>query len=270
MKVAISSIAWSAEEEPAAARLLEALGVRGVEVVPGRVCADAAAWGPEDAEGHRLFWADHGVEIVAMQALLFGRNELAIFGDEATRAKLREHLARVIEMGGALGARALVFGSPKNRLVGSLAPAGIDAIALPLFRALGQVAHDAGTCLCIEPNPPRYGADWIHDVVHARALVEAVGHPGFGLHVDAGALHLAGEGPRELADCAGRMRHFHASQPDLAPLRAGGPVAHEAFADALRAQDYSNWVSIEMRRVDGAPALAAVAEALGYAQRVYG
>jgi sugar phosphate isomerase/epimerase len=270
VKVAISSIAWSPEEEPAAARLLAALGVRGVETVPGRVCAEPAKWKREDAARARSFWADHGVEIVAMQALLFGTKDLGMFGDAGPRERMRVHLSRVVELGGALGAKALVFGSPKNRLVGALDARAIETIALPFFRDLGRVAQAAGTCLCIEPNPPRYGADWIHDVKAARALVEAVDQPGFGLHVDGGALHLAGEGAEELAQCAGIIRHFHASEPDLIPLCASSLVAHAQFAKALRAQAYPNWVSIEMRRPDGTPALAAAAEALGYAQRIYG
>ena len=44
-------------------------------------------------------------------------------------------------LGGWLGARALVFGSPRNRSVGGVAPEQVNAIAMPFFRRLGAIAR---------------------------------------------------------------------------------------------------------------------------------
>lgn len=274
MRIAISSIAWRAdEEEPVRARLAE-LGVDAVEVVPGRVGAKPAELARAECERYRDLWRAWGIEIVAMQALLFGRGDLALFGTPEERRAFVDYLARIVRVGGWLGARVLVFGSPRNRLRGALDDAAVLAIARETFRALGEVAVEHGTCLCIEPNPPRYGADWIRSLAEARALVEAVAHPGFGLHVDAGALCLAHEGAEELAAAQGSIRHFHASEVDLAPLgsgRAALEVPHERYAAALRLQGYANVASIEMRAVEErASNLPRVEAAIEYARRVYG
>lgn len=271
MKVAISNIAWPAAQEAEVADLLQRLGVRGVEVAPSKIGPKPAEIDDDTIRRYRDFWASRGIEVVAMQALLFGRNDFAIFGGESLRAELLGYLARIVRMGGMLGARALVFGSPKNRRVEGLSRSQIDAIALPFFREVGRIADDCGTQLCIEPNPASYGADWILDAKSARELVLAVDHPGFGLHLDGGGLHLASEGPDVIRSCGSWIRHFHASMPDLHPVKAGGPTPHETFAATLREMRYPRWVSIEMREVANAPsALPFVEEAVRYTQSVYG
>ena len=194
MKLAISNIAWSNDEERDVARILGRLGVQGVEVAPSKIGPKPIELGDDDVRRYRAFWNDSGVEIVAMQALLFGSSGLAIFESESARRAMEDYLGRVIRIGGLLGAKALVFGSPKNRLIGARTPAEVDAIALPFFRAMGAIAVANGTCLCIEPNPPAYGADWVLTAREAQAFVRRVDHPGFGLHLDGGALHMQSEG----------------------------------------------------------------------------
>ncbi len=271
MKLAISNIAWRADEEPGVRDLLVRLGVQGVEIAPSKIGPAPDHIDPDTARRYRAGWEDRGIRIVAMQALLFGRPELSVFASAASRAELLTYLSAVIRLGGRLGARALVFGSPKNRLVGSLERSEIESIGVPFFRELGRIADDHDTCLCIEPNPPAYGADWITDARSAGEFVQLVDHPGFGLHLDAGGLHLAGEGAAEIAHAGAWIRHFHASQPQLAPLTSGGPVPHTTYAESLRTLAYPRWVSIEMRAPENeVPALAAVETAVTFARATYG
>jgi D-psicose/D-tagatose/L-ribulose 3-epimerase len=271
MKIAISNIAWSVEEEPAIGALMQHLGIQGVEVAPGKIGPKPALLSDDEVRRYRATWNDRGIEIVAMQALLFGVEGLAIFESAAARKKMGDYLARILQIGGTLGAKALVFGSPKNRLVGALSGAEIDSVAVPFFREMGAVAADNGTCLCIEPNPRAYGADWITTAKEAEAFVERVDRPGFGLHLDAGALHMQNEGPAEIRLAGNRIRHFHASEPQLAPLQPGSAVPHETYAATLRAIGYPRWVSVEMRQVPGqTSSLATVETALRCAIGTYG
>jgi len=271
VKISISNIAWRADEESAVADLLCSKGVTAVEVAPSKVSRSPATASDDEIHRYRAFWNERGIEIVAMQALLFGTDGLALFGAEHTRRTMFDHLARVVRMGGFLGARTLVFGSPKNRLVGTLATDRIDAIALPWFRDLGAIAAQHGTCVCIEPNPPAYGADWIVNAHQALAFVERVDHPGIGAHLDAGALHMAGEGAAEIRSASPRLKHFHASEPDLVPLTANSVVSHAAYAAALREVRYAGHVSIEMRSgASGESNLPRVEAAIDLALAVYG
>jgi len=271
VRIAISNIAWRADEEAGVRDWLAERGIDAVEIAPGKIGPAPAELTRDQLARYRDFWRERGIEIVAMQALLFGRSELALFGSDAQRDEMFRYLARIVRVGGALGARALVFGSPANRKRGAVSLEQAAELAAPFFRRLGELAVESGTCLCIEPNPPETGCDWIHGVAQARAFVDLVAHPGFGLHLDAAALHLAGEGEEQIHANAGRIRHFHASEPQLAPVGPGSLVPHERFAAALRAAGGVPAVSIEMRQVEPlASNLAYVERALAYVQPIYG
>jgi sugar phosphate isomerase/epimerase len=146
-----------------------------------------------------------------------------------------------------------VFGSPANRRPGTLGGEERDRIAAAFFRAVGVRAHEEGTVVCIEANPAEYGCDWIRSVTEAAALVEAVDHAGFGLHLDAGGMLLHGDTIDDVVAALARpgVRHVHASDPALAPLGDGhrrSRAWHQALAGALAQAGYEGCVSLEMRR----------------------
>lgn len=269
MKLAISNIAWHVEQDLAVAEIMRRYGAEGVEIAPTKVWPSPVTVTDQEVQDYRAFWADQGISVVAMQALLFGRPELTIFGDRAKRNETLRYLRKMIELGCKLGARVLVFGSPANRKAGDLPAADVERIAVEFFAQLGRVAHSHGLTFCIEPNPVVYGCDFITDSPAGLALVDQVDQPGFGLHLDAAGMTLSGEDIPVALDRAGsRIRHFHISEPDLAPIGSGG-VDHATVAAALHTTDYDRWVSIEMRAPEPEAALAQVASALDTARQHY-
>lgn len=274
MRVAVSNIAWSAGRRDEAADLLVDLGVRGVEIAPTKYWDDPPSASRAEVTAVRDYWRDRGIEIVAMQSLLYGRDELRVFGSPDVRRRTLDYLLGMIELAGALGAGPLVFGSPRQRKAGDLPGEEREEIAGRFFAELGRAASREGVCLCIEPNPPEYGTDFVTSVEAARALVDRVDSPGFGLHLDAGGMTLAGEDPRgAVADARGVLRHVHVSEPYLAPVGAGGEARngrHRDFAAALRASGYDGWCSIEMRPAEDGDELGAVRGAVEFTKRAYG
>jgi sugar phosphate isomerase/epimerase len=179
-----------------------------------------------------------------MQALLFGRPDLELFG--RTRSQLAEYLYRVIELGAGLGARALVFGSPKSRLRGSLSLADAMASATEFFRDIGDVAAQHGVVIAIEANPPEYGCDFVTRTSEALALARAVASAGIGINGDLGGMTMSGDDPTATLESArDRLVHFHASEPNLVEL--GASANHAAAAAGLAAAKYTGWIAIEMR-----------------------
>jgi D-psicose/D-tagatose/L-ribulose 3-epimerase len=261
MKLAMSSIAWEPPDDDAAARILREHGFEGVELAPTKIFPRPDAADEAEIAACREAWSRRGLRIVALQALLFGRPDLTVFGE--ARERTLEYLTGVARLGARLGAGALVFGSPRNRARGSLSQADAWRAAVEFFRALGTAAAQAGTCLCIEPNPPRYGADFITTSEEALRLVEEVASPGFGLHLDAACALLAGEDfPARLRASAHVLRHVHVSEPDLAPVRRGGTLDLPAIASVLRDIGYAGWVSVEMKPA-GLDAVRAAARLVG-------
>lgn len=218
---------------------------------------------------YRAFWRDHGLAIVSLQALLFGRDDLRIFESEASREATAGYLEHVMTVAATVGASRLVFGSPKNRRRGELDRREADHVAVELFRRLGRAAVANGVTLCIEPNPLEYGCDYLTTAAEGLAFVERVDSAGIGLHLDSGAMTLAGEDPRTIMPRVGPwLRHFHISEPFL-QIIGSGRVDHSAFAEALVAARFDGWLSIEMRAPPADTAVDVIRRAVAYAREAY-
>ena len=271
MKLAVSNIAWASDEEEEVADTLRREQVQHIEIAPTKIFNDPTATTLAKRQRYERFWADRGISIVAFQSLLFGRPDLEIFGDVSVRKETLDVLSRFIELAGQLGVQRLVFGSPKNRIVpDAMSRDEAFSVAVKFFAELGQVAVDHDTCFCIEPNPPAYGCNFVTSANDGLALVTAVGHAGFGLHLDAAGMTLAGDSLSNAIKTAGPdLKHFHASAPYLAQLEEE-LVDHASAARALRTIRYDGYVSIEMRAGVSGPAAAKVAAAVALVRRSYG
>lgn len=268
-RLAISSIAWTADDEPMIAVLLHDRGIAGVEIAPTRIWEAPLDASGESVRRYRAFWESHDIRIVAMQALLFGREDLTIFGAQGDRDATLRYLVGIMELGRELGADAFVFGSPRNRRVGVLPWDEVLAIASDFFSAIADAAEKLQVRFCLEPNPREYGCDFLTTSREALDFVTGVDRPGLCLNLDAGAMTLAREDvDTAIAAAVSHTAHFHVSEPQLAPIGAGG-VAHDAIAAALERHGYDGWISVEMRPVAGIPAQISVDEALDAAERHY-
>jgi sugar phosphate isomerase/epimerase len=227
-------------------RLLREHGIGGIEVAPTRVWPDWDGATPAAAAAYRRQLEDEGFAVPALQAILFGRTKARLFDANGEKA-LVEHLALVAALAGALGAKAVVLGAPKQRDRGLLAPEAAHAHAADVFRAIAPAFADCGACLCIEPNPPQYGCNFVTTAAEGASLVRQVAHPGFGLHLDAAGMFLVGERLSAiLPDVEPLLRHYHISEPDLGDFTAP-QVPHAANLAALHACGYAGWCSVEMR-----------------------
>jgi D-psicose/D-tagatose/L-ribulose 3-epimerase len=247
MKITISNIAWQMEEEKAIADVMQEMEIKGVEIAPTKVWSSPFSATDSDIKKYKQFWESKNIQIVAMQSLLFGRPDLTIFDSPAKRKETFDCLVGMIHLGGRLGAKVLVFGSPKNRNVRDLPEAEINGIAVPFFHELGQVALEHDLTFCIEPNPAAYGCDFITTSRQGLDLVHKVNSKGFGLHLDAAGMTLSQETiESSIKNAIPEIRHFHVNEVNLARLGAG-TVNHNKFASILKEVNYENWISIEMR-----------------------
>lgn len=250
MNKTVSQIAWDFSEEPTIAKLFQERGIKGIEVAPTKRWERPAEATSTQIAEYRAFWEDRGVKIVAMQSLLFGQPQLNIFGSSAIRRETVDYMKKIIALAAALGAGALVFGSPKNRLKGDLTQAEAEKSATDIFRELGAFAHDHGTWLCIEANPPQYGCDFVTTTEEAAHLVSLVNTPGFGLHLDTAGMQLCGEAVTEtVMRFIGQSRHLHFSAPFLEPVYREEKIPYSEILQKLTASPYKGWISIEMKQL---------------------
>lgn len=267
-RLAVSNIAWDPGDDDAIAAVLTRERVTGVEIAPTKWREQPFEAPPADIAAYRASWEARGIRVVSLQAVMFGRPDLQLFDTAVNRAAMSDFLRRAIDFGAAVGAHALVFGSPKNRLRGSLSLGDALDIAVPFFRALGAHAHAQRVALCIEANPPEYGCDFITTTADAIEFCRSVDHPGIRLNADLGGMTLSRERPvQSLEAAAPFIAHFHASEPNLAEL--GARAVHEAAATGLAAINYDGWVSIEMRAAGSGRNVEAVERSIRIARGAY-
>lgn len=269
MKIAISNIAWNPEEEDEILTFLSQNGILLLEVAPTKYWNDPSTVSSIEIETKKRHLNDAGFEVIAAQALFFGRPELSIFGDEKLRRTTLDYLCRVSETCVRLGAKALVFGSPKNRLKRDISDQVASEIAVDFFHMAAEYVFALGGILCVEPNPVEYGCDFINTTKQAVAFVEQVNHPGLRVQLDTSAMTLNGEKPFEsIENGLAWAGHFHVSEPFLG-LVGKGKTDHAVIAKELQSRSFNRPLSIEMRSGLAATNKLAVEDAIRFVKAIY-
>lgn len=269
MRLAISNIAWDIEEDEAVARLLDRYGIDAIDIAPGKYFPQPALTSAQTMQQVRSWWAERGIALTGMQALLFGTTGLNVFGDEPSRRALLEHLAGVARIGAGTGATRIVFGSPKNRDRAHLDDASTLSIAQDFFGQLGDIAATEGVVFCLEPNPPCYGANFMVDSHETAEIVRQIDHPAIRMQLDTGALAINGEDAEQVLSAhAELIGHVHASEPQLVPL-GDGNTDHHLASTAMQRYLPQHLVTIEMVATKEEPHLQSIERALSVATAAY-
>lgn len=269
MRLSISNIAWDLPEDEQVATLLQAYGVDAIDIAPGKYFPQPAAAKEVEIARVKCWWRDRGIEIIGMQALLFGTTGLNVFGTPPVQQVMLDHLDAICRIAAGVGATRLVFGSPKNRDRTGLFDSIAHDIAADFFGRLGDLAARHGVLICLEPNPTRYGCNFMTGTAETAELVEEIDHPAIWMQLDTGTLHINGEDPAAIvAAHRGIIGHIHASEPDLVPLGDGG-ADHRRIAAVVAEKLPRHVVTIEMVPTKSEPHAVAIDRALKTAVEYY-
>lgn len=247
MNIAISTIAWERYEDDVISSLLQKFGITAIEVAPTKINTDLLAMTETEAITYRTYWQKKRINIIALQSVLFGKPNLSIFGNKTIVSETEAYLKKVIDICSWLGAKYIVFGSPKNRQreEGVSMPEAF-LLAAQFFRNVADYAATKEIFFCIEPNPPLYGCNFITNTQEAISFIQQVNHPYFQLHLDAAIMTMNDENIAEsIGEAIPYLKHFHVSEKNLDIIRIS--ENHTSIAQALISNNYQGHVSIEMR-----------------------
>lgn len=271
MNIAISNIAWNKEEDGEIVKILQKYKISGIEIAPTKIWENPLEAKEKEIKEYKNYWLNNGINIVAMQSLLFGHPELTIFDSEEIREKTIDYISRIVNLSSLLGSKVMVFGSPKNRLINGLNYNKALEIACEFFYRIAEICKQYKIFFCIEPNPPEYGADFILNTNEAIRLVTETNHPHFRLHLDTSTMTINKEPYGDsIENGLSLLKHFHISEPYLEPIKEG-ITDHKNIAAILKKLNYNEnrWVSIEMRPSDNESNIEHVNKALELVTKIY-
>ena len=245
MKLSISNIGWSAEEDSRVFELMQNNGFTGLEIAPTRIFPenpyDKVTEAGEWSKGLRSKYA---FEVPSMQSIWYGRTE-KIFGTDEEKNILMEYTKKAIDFAEIIGCGNLVFGCPKNRSM----PENTDIVdAVPFFKELGDYAYEHKCVIAMEANPPIYNTNFLNTTGQALEFVKMVDSKGCMLNLDVGTMVENGESADILKGNEKYISHVHVSEPYLKPIEKR--QLHVELAEILRGVNYDRYVSIEVGKQD--------------------
>ena len=273
MKLAISNIAWTAEEDEQVYAMMRRYGYTGLEIAPTRFFETNPY---EDLDAVRRWRAEfarkEAFAIPSMQSIWFGRTE-KLFADETQRQALLDYTKKAVDFAQAAGCANLVFGSPKNRVISDASDREQWQQGVAFFRELGDYAFSRGTAIGMEANPAIYNTNYINTTHEALELIRETESEGFLLNLDVGTMVENREPVEVLEGNSGVIRHVHVSEPFLNPIAMHRDRRHllSELASFLRENDYQGYVSVVMGKLqDVSERLSVLDEILAYGREMFG
>ena len=241
IKLSISNIAWSSENDQQVYQYMQQVGFQGLEIAPTRIFQDEPYERKKEARAFAREIKDkYELSICSMQSIWFGHSE-KIFGTAEERQILLDYTKQAIDFAEAVDAGNLVFGCPKNRYIGETDDRNI---AVDFFRTLGEYAIEHNTVLALEANPVIYGTNFINKTKEAVELIKEVDSKGFKLNLDFGTIIYNEESVEDIIEYLYLINHVHISEPNLKMIERRDE--HKELMNILKISEYKGFVSIEM------------------------
>lgn len=271
MRISISNIAWDPKEDEEIAKLLQLENVDAIDIAPGKYFSNPATATDEQILAVKNWWGERGISIIGMQSLLFGTTGLNLFGNQDSQNSMLNHLNGICRIGSLVGAKLLVFGSPKNRNRENLNDDEAKEISINFFRALGNIAQNHGVIICLEPNPAIYGSNFMLDSKETFEVVNMVNHNSIKMQLDTGAISINKENIEALLTPQLKLQigHIHISEPNLVALNDSNVTNHQLLGRVLQKEMTSRIATIEMLTSDQGSRLQTIQKALNIAKTYY-
>ena len=242
MKLSVSNIGWDNEYNEEILRLLSETGYNGIEIAPTAFIGENPYNNVKIAiaEANRVK-EKYNLEISSMQSIWYGKQG-NIFNKYDAKMFI-EYTKKAIDFASAINCHNLVFGCPKNRIK----PDDIseDEI-IYFFKEIGDYAYEHDTVVSIEPNPTIYDTNFINYTKDAFEFVKKIGSLGIKVNVDFGTIIQNEESLEIVKNNIDLVNHIHISEPNLEKIQVR--KEHAELLKILKDTNYSNYVSIEMKK----------------------
>lgn len=206
MKLSISSLAWSEEDQAKVLELIKQYGIDSIEVARRK------------GDNYKYLTAA-GVTVCSMQSIL-NYNDNRLFGQEVELDLIELDLLGAIYAARALKCSNLVFGSPASRKMPEFKRSSeYDskfAATGRMFRRLADIYPDM--TISFEPIVERYGCEFINDFRQAVKFVKKIDRRNVRVNLDLANVIETGVRVDEVIRDLKYVGHIHLSMPNLGKI----------------------------------------------------
>ncbi|MFN8471114.1 MAG: sugar phosphate isomerase/epimerase [Anaerolineae bacterium] len=255
MKIGINTFVWVSPFGTAAIPLVHKVKDFGFDVF------EMACEEPSGIDVSAVKAALDETDLGAVVCGVFGPDRDLSSDDSSVRETTKAYVRWMIDTAQTLGAPVVcgpAYSSVgKARLLPPDERAAERRRAADSLREMGDYAADHGVRLALEPLN-RFEVDMINTVDQGLALLDEIGSPAVGLHLDTFHMHIEEKNVEQAISRAGnKLFHFHACENDRG-IPGTGQVDWDGVVRGLTAVDYDGVVAIEAFT----PALEAIARAV--------
>ena len=259
MKLSISNIAWSVENDNYFYSLLKELGYKGLEIAPTRIISEKPYDNLDKAKDFAYsLKMNYDLEISSMQSIWYGKTE-EIFSSSVERNILLEYTKKAIDFANEISCKNLVFGSPKNR---NIKEETHKRVAEEFFNEIGNYAVQKDTVFALEANPIIYNTNFINYTSQAVEIVKKLNNPGVLVNYDMSTVIYNEETIEE--ETFNYVNHIHISEPYMELIQ--NRDVHSELFGILKKINYQKYVSIEMKTRED---IKEVEKTLKYVKELY-
>lgn len=260
MKISISNIAWSKENDDDIYLFLKENNIEGLEIAPTRIFPNNPYDCLNEASDYlEMLKKRYNLNISSIQSIWYGLSEN--LSNYKEREILKDYTKKAILFAEKLECRNIVFGCPKNRNLSD--DVNIKDIQL-FFNELGDFAYQHHTTISIEPNPVIYNTNFINYTEEAFRFAKLINNKGIKVNVDLGTILYNNEQLKILKDYKEYINHIHISEPNLELIQKRN--LHYQLRNLLKEIEYTNFISIEMANKNN---LNIVKETLIYIKEIF-
>jgi len=243
MTFSISARGWDPTSDRLVAPILSNAGIKHLETSPGKMIDAFGRPSALKAEEYRQFWADYGIEVVAMQSLFFGQPQLSLFKGLSLFNETVDYFKWLIEIGEKLGISYFVLGAYQSRIKGNLQESEANSIFVEFLEQISDSLKGSSMHCLIEPVPKQYGADYLINHNDVLTIVNLANRPNIGLLLDLGAYYTNQE--TAIEKYAASAKHLHIAVPGFGRVDQFQGFPYQQYAKLL-SNTYNGLVSIEM------------------------
>ncbi len=243
MKIAISNLAWSNEDNQKVYSYLKDRNIQFIEIAPSKLVGEDPYNNilKLQAETEKLK-EKYNLTIISMQSIWFKITN-NIFESAKSYQLLIDYTKKAIDFAASIKCRNLVFGCPKNR---NMFDKEKDyPVALNFFKEIGLYALNKNVVIAVEPNPTIYNTNFLNYTEEVLDFVKQINLPSIKINYDIGTVIQNDESFNILKDNMIYINHIHISEPNLVKITQRN--LHKELFSLLKEYNYQNYISIEMK-----------------------